>query len=123
KENGGIFCHNNPWISIAEAILKKEMNVTGKARIPGWAQRAHEYEDIGEFPFLAVETDGSPFPQLIEANMEAFVLQAKRLHEFHSARKDKFKPLPEPFTTKLQNLINAGTFGFVSNKKKYKANI
>ena len=108
---------------VAEAILKKEMNVTGKARIPGWEKRAHEYEEIGDFPFLAVETDGSPFPQLIEANMEAFVLQAKRLHEFHSARKGKFKPLPEPFTTKIQNLISAGTFGLISKKKKYRPRV
>jgi hypothetical protein len=69
---------------VAEAILKKEMNVTGKARIPGWETKAARYEDIGEFPFLAVETDGSPFPQLIEANLEAFVLQAGRLHDFHN---------------------------------------
>jgi len=70
---------------VSEAILKKEMNVTGKARIPGWEKKAHEYDDIGEFPFLAVETDGSPFPQLIEANLEAFVLQAGRLHDFQRA--------------------------------------
>ncbi|MDR2578335.1 MAG: acyl-CoA dehydratase activase [Chitinispirillales bacterium] len=73
---------------VAESILKKEMNVTGKSKIKGWEKKAHEYADIGEFPFLAVETDGSPFPQLIEANMEAFVLQAGRLHEFH---KNKLK--------------------------------
>jgi len=65
---------------VAESILKKEMNVDGKARVPGWEKKAHEYEEVGEFPFLAVETDGSPFPQLIEANLEAFVLQAGRLH-------------------------------------------
>jgi hypothetical protein len=68
---------------VAEAVLKKEMNVIGKARLPGWEKKAREYDDIGEFPFLAVETDGSPFPQLIEANLEAFVLQAGRLHDFH----------------------------------------
>ncbi|MCL2183056.1 MAG: acyl-CoA dehydratase activase [Chitinispirillia bacterium] len=67
---------------VAEAILKKEMNVAGKAKVPGWEEKALKYADIGEFPFLAVETDGSPFPQLIEANLEAFVLQAGRLHEF-----------------------------------------
>jgi len=65
---------------VAESILKKEMNVAGKARVPGWEEKAREYEEVGEFPFLAVETDGSPFPQLIEANLEAFVLQAGRLH-------------------------------------------
>lgn len=31
-------------------------------------------------PFLAIETDGNPFPQLIEARLEAFCLQASRLH-------------------------------------------
>jgi len=32
-------------------------------------------------PFLAIESDGSPFPQVIEARLETFVLQSKRLHE------------------------------------------
>ncbi|WP_027183759.1 acyl-CoA dehydratase activase [Desulfovibrio inopinatus] len=31
-------------------------------------------------PFLAIETDGSPFPQIIEARLEAFCLRASRLH-------------------------------------------
>jgi predicted nucleotide-binding protein (sugar kinase/HSP70/actin superfamily) len=66
---------------VAEAILKKEMNVEGKKRVPGWGKRAEEYADIGDFPFLSIETDGLPFPQLIEANLEAFVLQARRLHD------------------------------------------
>jgi hypothetical protein len=70
---------------VAESILKKEMNVTGKSKIKGWEKKAYKYADIGEFPFLAVETDGSPFPQLIEANLEAFVLQAGRLHNFHKS--------------------------------------
>ncbi|WP_420208785.1 hypothetical protein [Candidatus Electronema sp. JC] len=30
---------------------------------------------------MAIETDGNPFPQLIEARMEAFCLQAQRLNE------------------------------------------
>ncbi len=34
-----------------------------------------------KFPFLAIETDGNPFPQIIEARLEAFALQAKRLHD------------------------------------------
>ncbi|NCC24691.1 MAG: activase [Deltaproteobacteria bacterium] len=32
-------------------------------------------------PFLCVETDGHPFPQVVEARLEAFVLQARRVHE------------------------------------------
>jgi predicted nucleotide-binding protein (sugar kinase/HSP70/actin superfamily) len=66
---------------VAEAILKREMNVEGKKRVKGWEKRAGKYADIGDFPFLSIETDGLPFPQIIEANLESFVLQARRVHE------------------------------------------
>ncbi|MFW6324829.1 MAG: activase, partial [Desulfovibrionales bacterium] len=33
-----------------------------------------------KLPFLAIETDGNPFPQIIEARLEAFCLQAERLN-------------------------------------------
>jgi hypothetical protein len=36
--------------------------------------------EIESMPFLAVESDGSPFPQLINAKLEAFCLRARRLH-------------------------------------------
>lgn len=36
---------------------------------------------VSTMPFLAIESDGSPFPQIIEARLETFVLQAKRLHD------------------------------------------
>ena len=65
---------------MAESMLKKELNAVGKARVPGWEKKARHYSGMGSFPFLSIETDGSPFPQLVEANLEAFVLQAKRLH-------------------------------------------
>lgn len=66
---------------MAEAILKKEMDITGKRRMPGWEKRASDYRDIGALPFLSIETDGNPFPQIIEANLESFVMQARRVHE------------------------------------------
>jgi predicted CoA-substrate-specific enzyme activase len=31
-------------------------------------------------PFLAIESDGTPFPQLTDARLEAFLLQARRVH-------------------------------------------
>jgi predicted nucleotide-binding protein (sugar kinase/HSP70/actin superfamily) len=65
---------------MAESILKKEMNVEGKRRVPGWEKQVDEFADLAEFPFFALETDGLPFPQLIEANLEAFLLQARRVH-------------------------------------------
>jgi hypothetical protein len=36
---------------------------------------------MDDLPFLAIESDGSPFPQLIDAKLEAFCLRAKRLHD------------------------------------------
>jgi hypothetical protein len=65
---------------MAEAMLKKEMNRAGKNRMLGWNKYGDEYEDINELPFLSIETDGNPFPQLIEANLESFILQARRVH-------------------------------------------
>jgi hypothetical protein len=67
---------------VSEAILKKEMNGFGKARMlrntfdERFVDKGSEY-----FPFLAVETDGAPFPLLTEANLEACIVQAKRLHD------------------------------------------
>jgi hypothetical protein len=37
--------------------------------------------DIEDLPFLAIESDGSPFPQLIDAKLETFCLRAERLHK------------------------------------------
>jgi hypothetical protein len=37
--------------------------------------------DVDDLPFLAIESDGSPFPQLIHAKLEAFCLRARRLHQ------------------------------------------
>lgn len=66
---------------LAESILRKEMNVIGKQRLAGWEQKALKFKDINTFPYLFIETDGNPFPQMIEANLEAFILQAKRVHK------------------------------------------
>ncbi len=63
---------------IAEAILNKEMNAEGKKRIPGWGQRAEHFRDLQKLPFLAIETDGGEFSQITSANLESFVLQARR---------------------------------------------
>lgn len=72
---------------VAEAILKREMTLEGKARMPGWAQRVEHFRDLDPFPLLAVETDGSAMPQQTEAALEAFALQARRLHERMRSKK------------------------------------
>jgi hypothetical protein len=35
----------------------------------------------GKLPFLSIESDGNPFPQIIEARIEAFCLQVERLFQ------------------------------------------
>ncbi|TIH19375.1 activase [Marinifilum sp. JC120] len=61
---------------VAEAVLSE------KFRAGSAGKKATSVLDAdSRLPFLAIETDGNPFPQLIEARLEAFCLQARRLHE------------------------------------------
>jgi hypothetical protein len=40
---------------------------------------------------LAIESDGSPFPQVITAKLETFCLRAERLHDSMLDEKNKHK--------------------------------
>ncbi|MFA5165136.1 MAG: acyl-CoA dehydratase activase [Candidatus Omnitrophota bacterium] len=63
---------------IIESILNGNMNLSAKKKLFG-----RDYpglKGVEEFPFLSIEIDGTPFPPLIEAKIEAFCLQSKRLH-------------------------------------------
>jgi predicted CoA-substrate-specific enzyme activase len=66
---------------LAEAVLSKSFTTASLSALFPWRVRRLPPEARGSLPFLAVETDGNPFPQLIEARLEAFCLQAMRLHE------------------------------------------
>jgi len=66
---------------IAEAIASKTLNgdsakIRGQSRVSQkvFARQPH-------LPFLAIETDGNVFPQVVEARLESFILQVKRLHQ------------------------------------------
>jgi predicted nucleotide-binding protein (sugar kinase/HSP70/actin superfamily) len=70
---------------VAEAVLSETFTADqlrradpAKLKIPG-ARKV--LDQGGKLPFLAIETDGNPFPQIIEARLEAFLLQAQRLHQ------------------------------------------
>ncbi|MBN1930380.1 MAG: activase [Desulfobacterales bacterium] len=66
---------------LAEAILNTTMNREGKLMTdPKNGQLRNTLQDIEDLPFLAIESDGSPFPQLINAKLESFCLRAERLH-------------------------------------------
>ncbi len=67
---------------VAEAVLKGRLD---DEKIRQSQPGSLEEKVMGEFPslpFLAIETDGSAFPQVIEARLEAFCLQVKRIHEY-----------------------------------------
>lgn len=66
---------------LSESILREVM--TSKARLS--INHSNRFmkkilEDMEELPFLAIESDGAPFPQLITAKLEAFCQSALRLH-------------------------------------------
>jgi predicted CoA-substrate-specific enzyme activase len=65
---------------VAESILNVEMNIQGKMNAEG-KKLSQRNGDIDELPFLAIETDGNPFPQIIQSRLEIFLLQTERLHK------------------------------------------
>lgn len=54
---------------------ERKMEVAGDKKLVEGVMQHHP-----SLPFLAVETDGNPFPQVIEARLEVFCLQVKRVH-------------------------------------------
>ncbi len=64
---------------VAESILNAEMNMGGKLEAADFKKKYDiEFENL---PFLAIETDGNIFPQIIQSKIEIFSLQAERLHQ------------------------------------------
>jgi predicted CoA-substrate-specific enzyme activase len=67
---------------LSEAILVEAMKREDKlAGVPGDGHLRATLNDVNDLPFLAIESDGSPFPQQIHAKLEAFCLRAGRLHQ------------------------------------------
>ncbi|MCP4688887.1 MAG: activase [Desulfobacterales bacterium] len=67
---------------ISEAILREVMNREGRlAADPNNERLKTILADVDDLPFMAIESDGSAFPQLIHAQLEAFCLRASRLHQ------------------------------------------
>ncbi|MCP3954949.1 MAG: activase, partial [Desulfobacterales bacterium] len=66
---------------ISEAILNDIMNPADKLASEPHNKELHAtLEKVEDLPFLSIESDGSPFPQLANAKLEAFCLRAQRLH-------------------------------------------
>jgi len=89
---------------VAEAILNIEMNVEGKESAE--KKRVHVNEEINELPYLAIETDGNLFPQIIQSKIEIFMLQTERLHKELSESGVKEKHLQViKFKERFENTI------------------
>ncbi len=77
---------------LAEAVLSEMMTVEGKRAVTPDGRRGLKVDGKGPLPFLAIETDGNAFPQLIEARLEAFCLQAARAHDKMMAARSAAHP-------------------------------
>ena len=67
---------------LSEAILNTMMNREKKLATDPTNKRLQKIlANIEDLPFLAIESDGSPFPQLINTKLETFCLRAERLHK------------------------------------------
>jgi predicted nucleotide-binding protein (sugar kinase/HSP70/actin superfamily) len=65
---------------IAEAVLNCRLPAE-TAALP-WKRSSSRLPGMeSALPFLAIETDGNPFPQLVEARLDSFVLAARRLRD------------------------------------------
>jgi len=66
---------------LSESILTQIMTRRDKLMGENGNHRlAKVLSDTEDLPFMAIESDGSPFPQLIHAQLEAFCQRAQRLH-------------------------------------------
>ena len=63
--------------SILNEVMHRDIKIDAAA---GNGRMRTVLSDFEDLPFLAIESDGSPFPQLINAKIEAFCQQAERLH-------------------------------------------
>ena len=69
---------------LAESILKEKLTTKEKKALNsgnGSDTINHILAQDRKLPFLPIETDGNAFPHIIEARLEAFCLQAKRLND------------------------------------------
>jgi predicted nucleotide-binding protein (sugar kinase/HSP70/actin superfamily) len=68
---------------VAEALVTPHANASRKAELDHQVLgKVHtpSPEGLHSLPFLAIEADGNPFPQVVDAKLDVFALQVERLH-------------------------------------------
>ncbi len=71
-------------LRFGEALVEPQTNVRSKKaayRAAGELPELRGFDDDERIPFLSIESDGNPFPQLLDARLESFCLQAARVAE------------------------------------------
>ena len=66
----------------ADAVIIPRTDMLGKKASfehAGKKLRQTEFTDEDKIPFLSVESDGNPYPQLLEARFDSFCLEAERI--------------------------------------------
>ena len=78
---------------MVESLLKTNMNLTQKIAATGENPLHKELKNMGvnNLPFLAIESDGNPFTQVTQAQLEVFCLQANRMHDKMIRAKEKIE--------------------------------
>ena len=74
---------------VIESVLSVESTMERKRMLDANLGNGHQAipdRGIVNLPFLSIESDGNPFPQIVEARVEAFCLQVQRLREKVEAR-------------------------------------
>ena len=68
------------------------MTVGGKLKVNQESVFGADINNLDEnmaLPYLAIESDGNPYPQIVEARLEVFALQARRIGEMMKETKLK----------------------------------
>lgn len=63
---------------IVESILTPEAKISGNERLK-FLDNLDALAQFNTLPFISIECDGNPFPQIIESRIEAFCLQVERV--------------------------------------------
>jgi hypothetical protein len=64
---------------LSEAILTKEMTLEGKYYNGNLKKNGYPKE-LDTLPFLYIESDGNPFPQITQSKIEIFMMQAEKVY-------------------------------------------
>ncbi|HOX53436.1 MAG TPA: CoA activase, partial [Fibrobacteria bacterium] len=67
---------------IIESVIASDTSSATKKRLDrSMGRKASFPEKVLQLPFLSIESDGNPFPQIVDTRVEAFCLQVERLHK------------------------------------------